>query len=106
MQSFFMSLLLLPVFAALGAWFATHGRGTTAFKVVKMLHTSYLLVLGITLITLSVSTLKATVPNSFEHWVQFFLTNMFVVLYLVTALPFMLSFRWFAKRIAPPSLCA
>lgn len=87
-----VAFLLLPVFAALGCWFYVHGRNTVAFKVLKLLHTAYALVLGFTLVALSVSTLNPNVNHSYEHWVQFFLTNMFVMLYAFTALPFLTGF--------------
>lgn len=92
-----IALLLVPVFTFVGMWFGAQGRSTVAFKVMKLLHIAYLLVLGLTLVSLSVST---SAQANYEHWVQWFLTNMLVQLYLFTALPFMAGFAW-SSRGAP-----
>lgn len=101
--SYVAALALIPAFAAVGHWFSVNGRATVAFKVLKMLHASYGLVLGVTLIALSVSTSHHA---NYEYWVQLFLTNMFLMLYLWTALPFILGFAWGAHQkrlLAGPS---
>lgn len=92
------ALLLIPACAGIGHWFALHGRDTVAFKVLKLLHTAYGLVLGLTLLALSISTSSQA---NFEYWVQLFLTNMFVLLYLWTAAPFIAGFAWGARKSNP-----
>ena len=90
-----LALLLVPVFTTMGMWFGAQGRKTVAFKVMKLLHVAYGLVLGITLVALSVST---AYQNNYEYWVQWFLTNMFVQIYLFTAIPFMAGFAWNERK--------
>lgn len=92
----FAALLLIPLFVGMGHWFATQGRGTIALRVLKLLHLAYGVVLGLTLLALSIST--STQPN-IEYWIQLFLTNMFVQLYLWTAAPFIVGFAWSARKI-------
>lgn len=89
---------LITTFAAVGYWFSVQGRNTVVFRVLKLLHTAYGLVLGLTLLALSIST--SAQPN-YTYWVQWFLTNMFVLLYLWTALPFILGFFWGSWTIHP-----
>ena len=62
------------------------------------MHVAYALVLGLTLVSLSVST---TDQANYEYWVQWFLTNMFVQIYLFTAVPFMVGFAWNARNALP-----
>ena len=89
--AFLSTAILVPVFITTGYWFFLQGRQTVAWKILKLLHTAYLLVLGITLIALSASTAN---HSNFEYWVQWFLTNMLVWLYCVTAMPCMAGFLW------------
>lgn len=92
------ALLLIPASAGIGYWFATQGRDTVAFKVIKLLHTAYGLVLGITLLALSISTSSHA---NLDYWIQWFVTNMFVLLYLWTAAPFIAGFAWGVWKMAP-----
>lgn len=91
----FAASVFIPVFAAMGYWFSINGRDTVAFKVLKMLHTAYCLVLGLTLLALSISTSSQA---NFSYWAQLFLTNMFVLLYLWLAAPFIVGFIWGARK--------
>ena len=89
------AFLLIPVFAGVGHWFSVQGRDTIALRVLKMLHTAYGLVLGLTLLALSIST---STQANVEYWIQLFLTNMFLQLYLWTAAPFLAGFSWGGRQ--------
>jgi hypothetical protein len=90
------ALILVPIFVVIGHWFSTQGRSTVAFRVIKLLHTAYGIVLGLTLLALSVSVSNQV---NYEYWVRFFLTNMFVLLYLYTAVPFITGFLLGTRKV-------
>ena len=88
-SSIVAACLLVPACAGAGYWFSRHGHATVAFRVLKLLHTSYCLVLGLTLLALYLSTPR---QGSLDAWTTWFVTNMFIALYAWIALPFMAGF--------------